>query len=351
MRVGIIGASGYTGGELLRILLFHPKVEITNATSREYAGEHVYRVHPNLRGVTSMQFDTPDLSKTIEKTDLVMISTPHGVSSKLVPQLLENGVRVVDLGADFRLSNLEDYPKWYGWNHPEPELLKKAVYGVPEIHRENIRNAQLVACPGCTALSAILAIAPSAKAGLIEENRLVVDIKIGSSGAGGKPSRSSHHSERFGVVRPYKPVAHRHTAEIEQEIGNLCAQQPVRVGISAHAVNMVRGILCTVHSFLRKRVEISEVWKTYRSFYESEPFIRLVRDRKGLYRYPDPKVVVGSNFCDIGFELDEHVGRLVTLSAIDNLVKGAAGVAVQNMNLILGFEETMGLLHPGLHPV
>ena len=311
----------------------------------------MYRVHPNLRGVTSLQFDAPDLSKTIEKSDVVLVSTPHGVSSKLVPKLLENGLRVVDLGADFRLKNPEDYPKWYGWNHPEPELLKKAVYGVPEIHRDLIRKAELIACPGCTALSAILALAPITQAGLVDEEKLIVDIKIGSSGAGGKPSKSSHYSERFGVVRPYKPVGHRHTAEIEQEIGGLCERKPVRVGISAHAVNMVRGILCTAHAFLRKSIEISEVWRIYRKFYEGEPFIRLVRDRKGMYRYPDPKGVVGSNYCDIGFELDEHLSRLVMLSAIDNLVKGAAGLAIQNLNLVCGFEETTGLLYPGLYPV
>ncbi|MFH1327904.1 MAG: N-acetyl-gamma-glutamyl-phosphate reductase [Candidatus Bathyarchaeota archaeon] len=351
MRVGIIGASGYTGGELLRILLFHPEVEITQVTSREYAGEYIFRVHSNLRGVTSLKFDQPDLSKTIEKCDTVFIATPHGTSGKIAPQLLQGGLKVIDLSADFRLKNPDDYPKWYGWNHPNPGLLKDAVYGVPELHRTEIKNARLVACPGCTAVASILALSPVFKANLIERNKVVIDIKIGSSGAGAKPSISTHHAERFGVVRIYKPVGHRHTAEIEQEMKIISGKDDVRISMSAHAVNMVRGILSTGHSFLTQNIEAMAIWKIYRSFYQNEPFIRLIRDRKGLYRFPDPKIVIGSNFCDIGFEVDDHTNRLVTISAIDNLVKGAAGVAVQNLNIILGIDEKTGLLHPGLHPV
>ncbi|RLI05110.1 N-acetyl-gamma-glutamyl-phosphate reductase [Candidatus Bathyarchaeota archaeon] len=350
VRVGIIGGSGYTGGELLRLLLLHPEVEITQVTSREYAGEYLFRIHSNLRGLTNLQFDKPDLSKTIRLCDLVFLSTPHGVSSKLTPQLLDSGLKVIDLSADFRLRNPEDYPRWYGWSHPNPDLLKKAVYGLPELHREEIRKAQLIACPGCMAIVTILALAPIIKANLVEKEKIVADVKIGSSGAGAKPTRSTHHSERFGVVRPYKPTGHRHTAEIEQEL-SLISKSSIKVSMSAHAVNIVRGILSTVHAFLTEKIDIATLWKTYRSFYQNEPFIRLIRDRKGLYRLPDPKIVVGSNFCDIGFEIDNHTNRLVVLGAIDNLIKGAAGTAVQNMNILLGIDEKTGLNQLALHPM
>lgn len=351
LRVGVIGGSGYTGGELLRLLLGHPQVEIAQTTSREYGGEYVFRIHPNLRGLTGLQFSKPDLEKTVKECDLVFIATPHGVSSKLVPRLLEAGLKVIDLSADFRLRNPEDYPRWYGWAHPHPELLQKAVYGVPELHRSEVKKAQLVACPGCMAVASILALAPIAKERLFEEDKVVVDVKIGSSGAGAKPSRSTHHAERAGVIRPYKPTGHRHTAEIEQELNWVAGSGAVKVSMSAHAVNVVRGILVTAHLFLKKKTGLAEVWKAYRGFYQNEPFIRLVRDKKGLYKLPDPKTVIGSNFCDIGFDLDEHVNRLVVLGAIDNLMKGAAGIAVQNLNLMMGWDEKAGLLPPALYPV
>lgn len=350
MRVGIVGASGYVGGELLRLLLLHPKVEVTAITSRKYMGEYVHRVHPNLRGTTDLQFISPDAPKITELCDFLFMALPHGTSSKILPKFLETGLKIVDASADFRLHNPQDYPKWYNLEHPCPELLEKAVYGLPELHREAIKKADLVACSGCMALSAILALAPIVKEGKVEKNRIVVDAKIGSSGAGAKPSLSTHHPERANVVRPYKPVGHRHTGEIEQELSGLAGEKVV-VSLSAHAVGMVRGILSTCHTFMVSPLKIADVWRCYRGFYQGEPFIRFVRDRKGVFRFPDPKIVVGSNYCDIGFEVDEHTGRLVVMSAIDNLIKGAAGTAVQCMNIMLGFGEKTGLEHPGLHPV
>lgn len=349
VRVGVVGATGYIGGELLRLLITHPKAELAVATSRKEAGEYLYRVHPNLRGFTNLKFSEPNLNRISDACDLVFTATPHGSSVKIVPKLLEVGLRVIDLSADFRLRNPEEYPKWYGWEHPFPDLLEKAVYGLPELHRDEIKKASLVANPGCISTSAILALAPLAKADFVDLDRVVVDSKIGSSAAGAQPSLSTHHPERSGVVRPYKAVGHRHTAEVEQEIEAL-ANREIRIALSAHAVDIVRGILSTTHLFTTREVEAPEVWRAYRSFYANEPFIRLVRDRRGLYRLPDPKVVVGTNFCDIGFEIDEHVDRLVVLSSLDNLVKGGAGTAIQNMNLILGIDETTGLLQPSLHP-
>jgi N-acetyl-gamma-glutamyl-phosphate/LysW-gamma-L-alpha-aminoadipyl-6-phosphate reductase len=350
MRVGIFGASGYVGGEILRLLLNHPKVEVAAATSNTYAGEYVHRIHPNLKGQTNLKFIKSDPLKVADLCDLLFVATPHGVSSTFIPQILDSGIKIIDTSADFRLKNPEDYLKWYGWSHKCPEILSKAVYGLPELHREEIRRAQLVAVPGCMATAGIIALAPIVKSGNIEKDRIVIDFKIGSSGAGAKPSLSSHHSEHYSVVRPYKPVGHRHTAELEQELSLLCGEK-VKISMSAHAVNMVRGILSTCHVFLKEPLTSIDVWRLYREFYSGEPFIRFIRDTKGVFRYPDPKITVGSNYCDIGFELDEHAGRLVILSAIDNLMKGAAGTAVQDMNIICGWDEREGLRYSALHPI
>ncbi len=350
MRVGIIGGSGYVGGELLRLLLFHRQVEVTMVTSRQNVGEYVFGVHPNLRGLTLLKFVPLDLSQIQKNCDLVFTATPHGSSVKLVPKLLEMGLKVIDMSADFRLKNAEDYVKWYGWKHPHQELLKEAVYGLAEFHRREVKNARLIACPGCMAIATILGLAPIVKANIIEKNKIVVDAKIGSSGAGSKPSIASHHPERFGGVRPYKTVGHRHIAEIEQELNTL-TNEPVTVSFSPHAVNMVRGILSTIHVFTKKTLAIKEIWKIYRSQYQGEPFIRLVRYQKEPYRLPDPKVVMGTNFCDIGFELDPHANRLVILSAIDNIMKGAAGQGVQCLNIVLGVDEKTGLESMGFHPM
>jgi len=350
VRVGIIGGSGYVGGELLRLLLSHLQVEVTMVTSRKNAGEYVFGVHPNLRGATQLKFLPLNLSNIAKNCDLVFTATPHGSSVNLVPQLLEMGMKVIDMSADFRLKNPTDYVKWYGWEHAHPELLKEAVYGLTELHRQEIRNARLVACPGCMAIATILGLAPMVKAEVIEKDRIVVDTKIGSSGAGSKPSLASHHPERFGGVRPYKTVGHRHIAEIEQEL-NCLTNEPLTISFSPHAVNIVRGILSTIHVFLTKPLTTKEIWKIYRSQYQGEPFVRLVRYQKGPYQLPDPKVVMGTNFCDIGFELDFHANRLVIFSAIDNIMKGAAGQGVQCLNVLLGVDEKTGLESMGFHPM
>jgi len=350
VRVGIIGGSGYVGGELLRLLLFHPQVEVTMVTSRKNAGEYVFVVHPNLRGATQLKFLPLNLSNIAKNCDLVFTAMPHGSSVNLVPKLLEMGLRVIDMSADFRLKNPADYVKWYGWEHAHPELLKEAVYGLTELHRQEIKNAGLIACPGCMAIATILGLAPIVKAEVIEKDRIVVDAKIGSSGAGSKPSIASHHPERFGGVRPYKTVGHRHIAEIEQEL-NFLTNEPLTISFSPHAVNIVRGILSTIHVFLKKPLTTKEIWKIYRSQYQGEPFVRLVRYQKGPYQLPDPKVVIGTNFCDIGFELDSRANRLVVLSAVDNIMKGAAGQGVQCLNVLLGIDEKTGLESMGFHPM
>jgi len=348
MRVGIIGGSGYAGGELLRLLLRHPQAEATTVTSQRYAGEYLYTIHPNLRGHTQLKFTPVNNEEIAERCDMVFMATPHGTSKDLVPDLLARGLMIIDLSADFRLKNPADYFKWYGWGHPHPELLDRAVYGIPELHRKEMKGAGLVACAGCMAGASILSLAPVVKAGFVDPDKISIDAKIGSSGGGSEPTPASHHTERFGGVRPYQVVGHRHTAEIEQEL-TAQAGAPIHVGFTPHALDIARGILITAQLWFTRKVESSEVWKAYRDMYGDEYFIHLVRYKKGLYQLPDPRVVVGTNYVDIGFELDGHVPRLVVFGAIDNIVKGAAGQGVQCWNAVNGWDEKTGLDLIGTH--
>ena len=261
----------------------------------------------------------------------------------LVPKLLEAGLKVIDMSADFRLKNPADYETYYGWKHAHPELLKEAAYGLPELHREEIKKARFIGCPGCMATATILALVPIVKAGLVDKNHIVADLKVGSSGGGSKPTVASHHPERFGGVRPYQVVGHRHIGEVEQEV-NAVSTEPVTVSFTPHAVNMVRGILVTIHAFPQADPSKPKTsGKRCAACTAAEPFIRLVKYQKGCYQLPDPKVTQGTNFCDIGFEIDPHANRLLMFSAIDNMVKGASGQGVQCLNLMMGIDETTGL--------
>ncbi|KON33935.1 MAG: N-acetyl-gamma-glutamyl-phosphate reductase [miscellaneous Crenarchaeota group-6 archaeon AD8-1] len=350
MKIGIIGGSGYVGGELLRLLLNHPKVEISLVTSRKYSGEYVFNVHPNLRGITQLKFMPQNLSEIQNKCDIVFTATPHGSSINIVPKLLEVGLKVIDMSADFRLKDPYDYDKWYGWKHPNPDLLNEAVYGLPELHREKIKKAFLVACPGCMATASILGLAPILKADLVEKEKIIIDLKIGSSGGGAKPTIVSHHPERFGGVRPYKVIGHRHIAEVQQELNQLTKTANL-IGFTPHAVNMVRGILATIHTFPIQSIKNKDIWAVLRDFYSDEPFIRIVKYKKGPYKLPDPKIVLGTNFCDIGFELDSRVNHLLIFSAIDNMIKGASGQGIQCLNILMGIPENSGLNNIGFHPM
>ncbi|MEM2144186.1 MAG: N-acetyl-gamma-glutamyl-phosphate reductase [Candidatus Jordarchaeaceae archaeon] len=348
MRVGIVGASGYTGGELTRLLLFHPDAELTCVTSRQFSGKYLSSVHPNLRGITQIKFVDYNVNTITDKCDYIFLAVPHRASMGIMPELLETGLKIIDLSADFRIKNLETYEYYYG-KHEHPELLEKSVYGISELHKEEIKKAQLVSCPGCMASSAILGAAPMVGTEAVDLNRIVIDSKVGSSASGREFSLSTHHPERANVVRPYKATGHRHTAEMEQELSAVAGKQ-VKVAFSAHAVDMVRGILTTIHLFLEKTLSEQEVCGIFREFYADEPFIRIIKQKTGIYRLPDPKTVGGTNYCDIGFEIDEHMPRIVVFSALDNLIKGAAGQAVQCMNIMEGIDETRGLTFPGFHP-
>ncbi len=341
MKVAIVGGSGYTGGELLRLLVRHPKVDVAQVTSDSMAGKPVSRAHPNLRKATDLTF-TPHVD--LDPSDLLFLAMPHGESMARIPDFLARAGRVIDLSGDFRLKDASLYPTYYGVEHPHPELLATSVDGLPEVHRDAIRGATLVAGPGCIATAAILALRPLALAGVIDPQRVVVDAKTGSSAGGADSGPASAHPERAGVMRLYAPQGHRHTGEIEQETG-------LRVALSCHAVEAVRGVLATCHAFLTKPLTEKDLWRIYREAYAEEPFVRVVKEATGLYRNPEPKILAGTNLCDVGFALDEHAGRVVAVAALDNLMKGAAGQAVQCMNLLAGYPETAGLDFLGLHPI
>jgi N-acetyl-gamma-glutamyl-phosphate/LysW-gamma-L-alpha-aminoadipyl-6-phosphate reductase len=340
INVSIVGGSGYVGGELLRLLLGHPLVKVQQITSQQHAGSYVPGIHPNLRGATRLKFSPIE---ALEPCDLLFLALPHGRAAGQIDHFANLAERVIDLSADFRLNDPALYEEWYGRSHSAPEWLNKFVYGLPELHRAELREARYVSGVGCNATAVNLALSPLALQGLIQQ--AIIEVKVGSSEGGNSFSAASHHPERSGALRSFAPTGHRHQAEMVQELG--CFD----LHFSATAVELVRGILCTAHLFLNQDLTEKDVWQLYRNVYVSEPFVRLVKERKGIYRYPEPKILAGSNFCDVGFAKDERTGRLVVLSAIDNLMKGAAGTAVQAMNLMLGYPETTGLTFTGLHPI
>ncbi len=342
IRASIVGASGYTGGELLRLLLDHPQVEVHQVTSRRYAGYYVYQVHPNLRKRTRLKFVHPD---TLEPVDVLFLALPHGEAQKHIEHWTSLATYLIDLSADFRLKDPDLYRRWYGEPHQAPEWLSRFVYGLPELHREELRQARYVSGVGCNATATILAIWPAVRAGLVDlERGLIGEVKVGSSEGGADPNPGSHHPERAGIVRTYAPIGHRHTAEVIQELG------VTDVYLTMTSVDLIRGAMATVHAWVRPGVTEKDLWKAYRTAVNENPFLRLVKERRGIHRVPDPKILAGSNYADLGFALDEASGHLVAMCAIDNLMKGAAGSAVQAMNLMLGFDETAGLTFPGLHP-
>ena len=336
----VVGASGFTGGELLRLLAGHPRFEVAQATSRSYENKTVGSVHPNLRGL-ALRFSSP---ADLESVDVLFACTPHGVSMERIDAFRAAADTVVDLSADFRLDTEAQYDEWYD-GHDRPELLAAAEYALPELNRENLPGAELIASGGCNATAAILGLKPLFDADVLTGGeQLVVDVKVGSSEGGAGGGEASSHPERSGVVRPYAPTGHRHEAEIEQFLGT-------SVSFTAHAVDMTRGASATCHVYPDSPVSKGDLWGAFRDSYEDEPFVRLVAGGSGVYRYPEPKAVAGSNDAEVGFELDPGNGRVVVFSAIDNIMKGSAGQAVHAANVALGFEETAGLDFAGLHPV
>jgi N-acetyl-gamma-glutamyl-phosphate/LysW-gamma-L-alpha-aminoadipyl-6-phosphate reductase len=342
LNVSIIGGSGYGGGELLRLLLGHPQVQVQQVTSRAHLGEFVYQVHPNLRKRTMLKFCDP---AQVEPADILFLALPHGQVQTQIDHYAELAPKIIDLSADFRLKDPALYEKWYGQPHAAPQWLDKFVYGLPEIHRAEIAGASYISGVGCNATASNLALLPLVSADLIDKNAPVyIEIKVGSSESGAAGNAGSLHAERANVIRTFSSFGHRHTAEVIQESGLS------DVSLTMTAVDLVRGALATVHTKAKEGIATKDLWKAYRAASNDNPFIRVVKEQRGIYRVPEPKIIAGSNYADISFDLDDSSGHLVSICAIDNLMKGASGSAVQCMNIMMGWDETTGLEFCGLHP-
>jgi len=306
-------------------------------------GEYVYQVHPNLRKRTQLKFSDP---ATLESVDILFLAQPHGQAQHNIEQYAKLAPKIIDLAADFRLRDADFYEQWYGEKHAAPEWLSKFVYGLPELQREELKTASYVSGVGCNATASNLALLPLVKADLLDTSSpVIIEIKVGSSEGGAEGNSGSLHAERANVIRTFSAFGHRHTAEVIQEMG------VKDVSLTMTAVDLVRGVLATAHAKVKQDVATKDLWKAYRAVATENPFVRVVKEQRGIYRVPEPKILAGTNYADLGFELDETNGHIVSMCAIDNLMKGASGSAVQCMNLMMGWDETLGLEFMGLHPI
>jgi N-acetyl-gamma-glutamyl-phosphate reductase len=349
-KVAIVGASGYSGEELVRLLLSHPHAELAAVTSRQYAGRKLAQVFPkfgHLSHANTLRFSEPNVELLAKQAQVVFLALPHGVAAEFAVPLLQLGCQVIDLSADFRVKNAAVYKEFYAHDHPAPDLLASAVYGLPEVYRAQINNASLVASPGCYPTSILLPTLPLLRAGLVKSTGIIADSLSGVSGAGRKVEQDYLFVECNESVRPYGIPKHRHLSEIEQEL-SLVAATPVTIQFTPHLIPVNRGILTTLYlapenhfSDAKGMNELGEkIFACYQSAYGNEPFVRLL-DGKAL---PDTKNVIGTNVIEIAWRLDPRTGRLIVLSAVDNIVKGASGQAVQSFNIMCGFPETAGLI-------
>jgi N-acetyl-gamma-glutamyl-phosphate reductase len=345
LNVGIVGASGYTGVELARILAGHPEVRLTAATSRQYAGKAMAEVFPNLRKRVDIVCENLSVDDLIKRADFLFCAVPHKTAMDIVPLLLDAGKKVVDLSADYRIHDAAVYEAWYQ-PHSSPQLLGEAAYGLPELYRETVRSARLTANPGCYPTSVILALTPLLRNGLVDPATLIIDSKSGTSGAGRAANVGSLFCEVTDGFRAYKVGgSHRHIPEIEQEL-SAAAGCPVTVSFTPHLLPISRGILSTIYGSLTESGKQADLQGLYEQTYGDEPFVRVLPSGS----VPATQYVRGSNCCDIGLQVDSRTGRIIVMSAIDNIVKGASGQAVQNMNLMNGFAETTGLMGAPFFP-
>lgn len=350
VKVAIVGASGYSGEELVRLLLHHPHAELTAVTSRHYAGKTIAEIFPKFAGhprARSVQFSEPDVNQLAKAAGIIFLALPHGVAAEFAVPLHEKGCRVIDLSADFRLRSANVYQEFYGHEHPAPALLDQAVYGLPEVYREQIKDSLLIASAGCYPTSILLPLLPLLRAKLIQSTGIIANSMSGVSGAGRKADLAYLFCECNESVRPYGVPKHRHLSEIEQEL-SLAAGQPVTIQFTPHLIPVNRGILTTLYVAPTRHFSTNEetadlsntISRCYLDAYENEPFVRLLQGSA----LPDTKNVVGTNSIEIAWRLDSRTGRLIVMSAEDNIVKGASGQAVQSMNIVCGFPETAGLL-------
>ncbi|MGD0279834.1 MAG: N-acetyl-gamma-glutamyl-phosphate reductase [Smithella sp.] len=344
IKAAIFGASGYTGQELTRILLGHPEVKLVAVTSRRFAGKPVTDVFPSLYGLTSLKYQNATPAQKSNICDIVFLALPHGVSMGIAPKFIRAGKKVIDLSADYRLGDLKTYETWYG-KHSSAKFLKDAVYGLPELYRQKIKKTKLIANPGCYPTSIILGLAPALKKKLLDVSTIIADSASGVSGAGREPLTGSLFCEVDGGFKAYKVGKHRHLPEIEQEL-NALAGKKFAISFTPHLLPVKRGILSTIYAKLKQDISLSELHSLYCAFYEDEKFVRICSPGQ----YPNISSVCGSNYCDIGLTIDPRTNNIIIIAAIDNLIKGAAGQAVQNMNIICGFAEGAGLQSAPLYP-
>lgn len=342
IKVAILGATGYTGAELVRMLVRHSYIELTTLTTRQYIGKKFSQVFPSFTGICDLVCSEYKGPESVE-AELIFSALPHHESAPIVKQLVDAGKRVIDLSADFRLKSLETYEKWYG-EHPCFELVNNAVYGLPEIYREEIKSAVIVANPGCYPTSALLPIYPLIKEGIIECDRIIVDSKSGVSGAGRGLSLKTHFCEVYGGFKAYNVTTHRHQPEIAEQ-ASFFAKEHVEIIFTPHLLPIKRGILSTIYAVLKKNLEENDIYEIYRKYYAKEKFIRIFENE-----LPSIDGVVGSNYCDIGCKVNKNNKTIIIISVIDNLVKGASGQAIQNMNIMLGFPEETAVENIPLYP-
>lgn len=345
LRAAIVGSTGYGGVELIRFLLGHPEVEITSVISASSAGTPITEGFPHLSEIVTQNLDGVDPNEIAEKADVVFTATPSGVSGKLVPELLNAGLKVIDLSGDFRIKDGTVYETWYKHEAPEAGLLDQAVYGLAEVFGDNVKGKELISNPGCYPTATLLGLIPALNAGWIDPATIIIDAKSGVSGAGRGLSLTNHYAEINENFKAYKVNKHQHIPEIEQCLSRI-AGRPVTVTFTTHLVPMTRGIMTTMYAGLQGTHSEEELIGLYREYYKGRPFVRI--REKG--KWPATKEVFGSNYCDIGFAVDERTGRLTIISVIDNVVKGAAGQAIQNLNLMMGWDETTGLHQSPVYP-
>ena len=343
IKVAVLGATGYAGIELVRLLSTHPDVCLEILGSQSFSGKDISDVYRNFRHILDIECSEADVD-AVAKCDIVFTALPHGASKTIIPQLAEKGIKIIDLSGDFRYDDPAVYEKWYGCEHTSPELLKKSVYGLCELYRDKIKKADLIGNPGCYTTCSILGAAPLMKSGIGSTKNGIVDALSGVTGAGRGLALPYHFCECTENSKAYKVATHRHTSEIEQELSKLAGEE-VLISFTPHLVPQKRGILSTIYINLNKPCTTAELVELYRDFYRDEFFVRVMPEGE----LPETKNVAGSNFVDIGVVADERLGRAVVVSALDNIVKGAAGQAVQNMNLMFGLPETEGLRYPGFY--
>lgn len=342
IKASIIGATGYAGIELVRLLQGHPEVNILHMASQTYADKSISEVYPNFSGISDDVFVDVDLAEISQQSDVVFVSLPHGVSAQTVKKLRQEQCKVIDLSGDFRYKSILKYEQWYNIKHPFPEMLTESVYGLPELHREKLKNASLVANPGCYTTCSILGLAPLVSNEIIDPYSIIIDAKSGASGAGRGVSQALHFCEVNENIKAYGVATHRHTSEIEQELSTLAGYE-ISLSFTPHLLPIKRGILCTMYANLKTSVSYEDISGMFSKFYREEPFVHICKE--GCL--PEVKFVNGSNRCQIGFVVDKRLNRIIVVSAIDNLIKGAGGQAVQNMNIMFGFDETTALAQPG----